>query len=65
MGYFSLSVYYIDTLDVIRIAVNVKNFLTDESIAKASLIVQDMDLDHTHFEKVAHRIRTAYYKKKK
>ena len=57
--------YYIDTLDVIRTAVNVKNFLTDESIAKASLIVSDMDLDHVHFEKIAHRIKAAYYKKKK
>ena len=56
--------YYIDTLDVIRTAVNVKEFLTEESIEKASLIVEDMKLDHVHFENVARRIKLAYDKKK-
>lgn len=55
--------YYIDTLDVIRTAVNVKNFLTDESIAQASFIVKEMDLDHVHFENVAYRIKKAYENK--
>ncbi|MFT5661048.1 MAG: HD-like signal output (HDOD) protein [Sulfurimonas sp.] len=57
--------YYIDTLDVIRTAVNVKEFLTDESIAKASIIVRNLDLDHVHFEHVARRIKNAYNKKKR
>ena len=57
--------YYIDTLDVIRTAVNVKEFLTDESIEKASDIVKSLDLDHVHFENVARRIKAAYYKKQK
>ena len=56
--------YYIDTLDVIRTAVNVKEFLTEESIAKASKIVEELDLDPVHFEHVAHRIKNAYNKKK-
>ena len=54
--------YYIDTLDVIRTAVNVKDILTEESIAKASLIVESMDLDTVHFENVAHRIKNSYKK---
>lgn len=56
--------YYIDTLDVIRTAVNVKNFLTKESIEKASNIVKNMDLDHLHFENVANRIKATYEEKK-
>ena len=56
--------YYIDTLDVIRTAVNVKNFLTKESIEKASNIVKSMDLDHVHFENVANRIKATYEEKK-
>jgi len=55
--------YYIDTLDVIRTAVNVKEFLTDESIKKASNIVRNLDLDHVHFENIAHRVKNAYNKK--
>ena len=52
--------YYIDTLDVIRTAVNVKAVLTDESIKEASIIVSDLGLDVEHFEKVAYRIRDNY-----
>jgi HD-like signal output (HDOD) protein len=55
--------YYIDTLDVVRTAVNVKAFLTNESIQEASNIVQEMELDHIHFENVARRIKKAYSKK--
>ena len=54
---------YVDTLDVVRTAVNVKNILTDESISKASEIVADMGLDTDHFENVAMRIRETYLKK--
>jgi len=54
---------YIDTIDVVRTAVNVKSILTDESIAKASKIVQSLDLDVDHFEHVAHRIKNSYMKK--
>jgi len=57
--------YYIDTLDVVRTAVNVNNILTEKSIAEASLIVQDMNLDHFHFEKVANRIKASFEKKRK
>lgn len=52
--------YYIETLDVIRTAINVKEILTDESIKKASIIVESLDLDTEHFENVAHRIKKSY-----
>ena len=55
---------YVDTLDVVRTAVNVKNILTDDSIAEASDIVAEMGLDTEHFEKVARRVRETYLKKK-
>ncbi len=57
--------YYIDTLDVVRTAVNVKEILTDQSIEKAAIIVEDMDLDVDHFTKVAKRIKKSYEKLKK
>lgn len=56
--------YYVETLDVIRTAVNVKEFLTDESIDKASYAVEQLDLDPVHFQTVARRIKLAYNKKK-
>jgi len=52
--------YYIDTLHVVRTAINVKEFLTDESIEKACLVVKDMDLDPEHFKHVAQRIKQNY-----
>ena len=55
---------YVDTLDIVRTAVNVKNILTDESIAEASDIVADIGLDSEYFESVAYRIRATYLKSK-
>jgi len=52
--------YYIETLNVIRTAINVKDVLTDESIEKASIIVENLDLDTEHFKNVAHRIKKSY-----
>ena len=54
---------YINSLDVVRTAVNAKDILSDESIADAMEIVKDMDLDEMHFKKIALRIRAAYLKK--
>lgn len=54
--------YYINTLHVVRTAVNVKERLSDKSIEKASLMVEDMDLDPVHFRHIAHRIRETYEK---
>lgn len=54
--------YYIDTLDVVRTAVNVKGVLTDESIKEASEIVADMGLDVEHFQKIAYRLKDNYSK---
>ncbi|EDZ62622.1 putative signal transduction protein [Sulfurimonas gotlandica GD1] len=54
--------YYINTLHVVRTAVNVKEVLTDASIEKACLLVEDMDLDSDYFRHVAKRIRAAYEK---
>ena len=56
--------YYIETLDVIRTAVNVKTIFTDESISEASEMVRDMGLDVDHFEHVAFRIRDNYLESK-
>ncbi len=55
--------YYIKTLNVVRTAVNIKDILTDKSIANASKLVKDMDLDEEYFEHVAKRIKTSYMKK--
>ena len=57
--------YYINTLDVIRTAVNVKEILTDKSIERAAIIVEKLDLDPEHFIKVAQRVRKAYLKNKR
>ncbi len=54
---------YIDTLDVVRTAVNVKAILSDESIKEASAMVAEMGLDSEHFEHIAHRIKDNYLKK--
>ncbi len=56
---------YIDTLDVIRTAVNVRELLTDQSIAEASEMVKTLELDEHHFQKVAYRIKKSYEKKQK
>ena len=50
--------YYIDTLDVVRTAVNVKEVLTKESVKAASEIVEDMKLDVDHFVKVATQLKS-------
>ena len=55
--------YYIDTLDVVRTAINVREILTERSIEKACLIVEDMDLDSDHFRHIAQRIQQHYYEK--
>jgi len=53
---------YIDSLDVIRVAVNVKDILSKNSIYEACGVVEDMGLDPEHFEKVAKRVREQYNK---
>ncbi|MCW8954090.1 MAG: HDOD domain-containing protein [Sulfurimonas sp.] len=51
---------YKKELDVIRTAINVKDILSDNSIKKASSMVNEMGLDAEHFEDVAHKIRKSY-----
>ena len=53
---------YIDSLDVVRTAVNVREILTKKSIHEACLIVEEMGLDPEHFEKVALRVKEQYNK---
>ncbi|QOY52515.1 HDOD domain-containing protein [Candidatus Sulfurimonas baltica] len=48
---------YAAAIEVIRTAVNLKEVLTDESIKKACVKVQEMGLDSEHFEAVALRIK--------
>ena len=54
--------YYINTLDVVRTAINVKEVLTDKSVEKACLLVEDMDLDSDHFRNIALRVKEHYEK---
>jgi HD-like signal output (HDOD) protein len=53
---------YIDSLDAVRTAVNVKDVFTKESIYEACGIVEDMGLDPEHFENVALRVKEQYNK---
>lgn len=53
---------YIDSLDVVRVAVNLKDVLTHDSIYEACGIVEDMGLDPDHFTKIARRVREQYNK---
>jgi len=51
---------YIEAIDVIRTAINLKEVLTDQSIHKAAKKVEAMDLDAKRFETVAQRIKKKY-----
>lgn len=53
---------YIDSIDAVRVAVNLKNILTYDSIFEACGIVEDMGLDPEHFTKIARRVREQYNK---
>lgn len=50
----------VETLRVIRTAVNVKEQLSDESIVKAAMIVKNMGLDPVKFVNAAKRIRKKF-----
>ena len=56
--------FYIDSVDVVRTAVNVKNILTNRSIEEAAKKVEDMNLNVEHFKKVAKRVQKKYYENK-
>ena len=51
---------YIDILDVVRVAVNLKGILTKDSIYQASGIVQDIGLNEKDFIKVALKVKDQY-----
>ncbi|MCW8954092.1 MAG: hypothetical protein OQK48_04050 [Sulfurimonas sp.] len=53
---------FIDSLDVVRTAVNPKNALTKDSIKEAAELVEDIGLEPEHFVKVASRVREQYNK---
>ncbi len=53
---------YIDSLDAVRVAVNVKNILTTNSIKEACEIVEDMGLDVDDFRHIASRVKEQYNK---
>jgi len=54
---------YMNALDVVRIAINVKDILSDTGIQKAALIVKEMGHDPKVFEDIAISIREAYLEK--
>ena len=47
---------WIDSLDVVRTAINVKNILTKESIEEASELVAEMGLSVVMFKKACNEI---------
>ncbi len=53
---------YIDSLDVIRVAINVKNVLTVDSIKDACDIVEEIGLDVNDFKRIALRVKEQYNK---
>jgi len=57
--------YYVNTLDVIRTAVNVKEILTPNSIENAAGVVEGLGLDGEHFKHIAFRIKNSYEKNQK
>jgi len=54
---------YISQIDIIRTAINAKEILTDDSIKKASLKVMKLGYRKDVFERIAFRVRDAYFKK--
>ena len=54
---------YIDEIDVIRTAINPKEILTDASIEKAAQKVKKMNHNKELFERIAYRVRDAYFQK--
>ena len=55
---------YINKIDIIRTAINVKEILTDHSIHKASQKVVNLGMSRDTFEKIAYSVRDAYFKEK-
>ncbi|OHD97426.1 MAG: histidine kinase [Sulfurimonas sp. RIFCSPLOWO2_12_FULL_36_74] len=53
---------YIDSIDVIRVAINVKNILTADSIKDACDIVEEIGLDVNDFKRIALRVKEQYNK---
>lgn len=51
---------YIESLDVVRTAVNLRNILTKESIGYACDIVEEIGLDADSFKQVALRVKNRY-----
>lgn len=51
---------YVNAIDVIRTAINLKEVLTDQSIKKACKKVEEMGLDGERFELIALRIKKKY-----
>jgi len=54
---------YTNEIDVIRTAINAKEILTDFSIEKAAKKVEKMGQKRELFERIAYRVRDAYFKK--
>jgi len=53
----------IDILDVVRTAVNVKDIFTQESVDKASFLVEDMKLDVDSFREAVDKINAIHIKR--
>jgi HD-like signal output (HDOD) protein len=56
----SIFAQYIQAVDVIRTALNLKEILTDESLKKAAQKVSAMGLEDEHFMMIAHKMRERY-----
>jgi len=55
---------YVHILDVIRVAINLKGVLTQDSIYQASGLVQDLGLDEKEFIKIALKVKEQYEESK-
>lgn len=56
----SIVYYYIEILNVVRTAVNMKEILTKKSVLKACRLIKEMGIDVDHFMRVALRIKKNY-----
>ena len=51
---------YVAIIEIVRTCINLREILTDQSIARSSLLVEKLDLDSEEFRKIAFEIRDAY-----
>lgn len=51
---------YVAIIEIVRTTINLREILTDQSIANASVLVKNLDLDVDQFKEIAYEIRDNY-----